>query len=111
MSIIKYIPAEVLKGEGFIHNKDKDGLARALLAQSPELSIPELSVVQVAAYLSAKTGETIKQGRVYWYLRHKGLPQRLTIEQMLTMDWSEITDKDKRGDNKRKRTYIRFDNE
>lgn len=94
-----------MKGEGFIHYEDKDGLVRALLEQSPELAAIELPVVQVASYLG------VKQGRVYWYLRHKGLPQRLTMGQMLTIDWSEITDKDKRGDNKRKRTYIRFDNE
>lgn len=102
MSITNYISADILRKEGFIHHKDKDGLIRAVVKQSPELGRIPMPATSIAHYLG------VKKDRVYWYLKHKGIGNELTLSEVLTMDWSEITDISK-GDKKRKRTYLKFD--
>ena len=101
MSIINYISAEVLQQEGFIYRADRDSLIRAVVEQCPELARMELSVAQLASGLG------VGYHRANWYLKHKGLPQRMTVSQYLETDWSEIKDLHNKGDNKRKRTYIK----
>lgn len=94
MSILDLIPREALMLEGYIHVSDTDAVMQAAFGAVPDIIDKRLAVPDIARWLQVSTF------RLHGYIDDCGklgvkildADGRLSIRQMMKMDWSRLTD-------------------